>query len=73
MFKALESTVKRDPTAAHYKFIDDPYLIPNSLGKKRMYALSREAGKRAAMWILQEHAEYLDSKMSVPLIEVNKL
>ncbi|XP_043478607.1 protein PTCD3 homolog, mitochondrial [Leptopilina heterotoma] len=66
---ALESTIKRDPTAAHYKFIDDPYLIPASNNDKRSFALSREAGRKAAMWIRQEHAEFFDHKIAEPFIE----
>lgn len=66
---ALESTIKRDPTAPHYKFIDDPYLIPASNNDKRSFALSREAGRKAAMWIRQEHAEFFDHKIAEPFIE----
>lgn len=66
----MESTIKRDPTAPHYKFIDDPYLIPASNNDKRSFALSREAGRKAAMWIRQEHAEFFDHKIAEPFIEV---
>ncbi|XP_014206559.1 protein PTCD3 homolog, mitochondrial [Copidosoma floridanum] len=65
---ALESTLSRDPTAPDYKYIDDPYLIPSSLSKKRVYSLAKESGKRAAKWILQEHADLLKSKLSEPLV-----
>lgn len=56
MLYTLSKTVGRDPTAAHYKFHDDPYLIPTSLFYKDQYALSQEAGKQAAQWIKREHA-----------------
>lgn len=52
----LSKTVGRDPTAAHYKFHDDPYLMPTSLFYKEQYALSHESGKQAAQWIKREHA-----------------
>lgn len=44
ILKALESTLKRDPTAAHYKYHDDPYLIPKSNISKRTYAMAEESG-----------------------------
>ncbi|XP_001605541.1 protein PTCD3 homolog, mitochondrial [Nasonia vitripennis] len=69
ILEALETTISRDPTAADYKFIDDPFLIPTSLSKKRMYSLARESGKKAAMWILQEHADLLKSDLSQPLVQ----
>lgn len=52
----LSKTVGRDPTAAHYKYHDDPYLIPTSLFNREQYALSHESGKQAAQWIRREHA-----------------
>lgn len=30
ILRCLETTISRDPTAAHYKYHDDPYLIPMS-------------------------------------------
>lgn len=53
----LSKTVGRDPTAAHYKYHDDPYLIPTSLYNREQYALSQESGKQAAQWIRAEHAK----------------
>ncbi|CAB0010601.1 unnamed protein product [Nesidiocoris tenuis] len=50
ILKALSSCVGVDPTAAHYKFHDDPYLMPYSNPNKRAYALSQEAGRKAALW-----------------------
>lgn len=50
--------------------MDDPYLIPTSIGKKRLYSLAREAGKKAALWIRQEHADLLQAHISDPLIPV---
>ncbi|XP_023938171.2 protein PTCD3 homolog, mitochondrial [Bicyclus anynana] len=57
ILQALAATVGTDPSAAHYKYHDDPYLIPQSNYRKRSYALSAEAGRKAAAWIRDEHAE----------------
>lgn len=57
ILKALSATVKRDPTAAHYKYHDDPYLIPTSNITKRTYAMANEAGVKAAQWIKEEHRD----------------
>jgi len=63
ILQALASTVGRDPTAPHYKYHDDPYLIPMSNMAKRTYSLSKEAGRKAASWIKEEHRElFLVSK-----------
>lgn len=42
---ALSATVGNDPTAAHYKYHDDPFLIPMSNQGKRTFALAQEAGR----------------------------
>lgn len=52
----LSKTVGRDPTAVHYKYHDDPFLIPTSLYNRDQYALSLESGRQAAKWIQREHA-----------------
>jgi len=65
----LASTVKRDPTGPHYKFHDDPYLIPASSHTKRTYSLSQEAGRKAANWIKQEHADLFNHRNAEPFIE----
>ncbi|CAH1403627.1 unnamed protein product [Nezara viridula] len=69
ILKALASTVKRDPTAPHYKYHDDPYLIPYNNFTKRSYALSQESGRKAARWIRQQHKELFQHKIAEPLIE----
>lgn len=68
--KALASTIKQDVTAAHYKYHDDPYLIPTSNTTKRVYALAQEAGRKAAYWIRQEHAELFQHRVADPPIQV---
>lgn len=54
---ALAATVKRDPTAAHYQFVDDPYLIPKSQITKSNYALAMENGRKAAYFVMNENPE----------------
>lgn len=70
LLQALASTIKRDPTAPHYKFHDDPYLIPTSNKAKRVYALSQESGRKTAMWIKQQHPELFQHKVAEPPIQV---
>ncbi|XP_046978802.1 protein PTCD3 homolog, mitochondrial [Vanessa cardui] len=62
ILQALAATVGNDPTAAHYKYHDDPYLIPLSNFRKRAYALSAEAGRKAAAWIRDEHANLFTTR-----------
>lgn len=57
ILRALSQTVGVDPTAAHYKYHDDPFLIPTSNSTKRNYALAKESGKKSAKWIIQENRE----------------
>ncbi|XP_026327030.1 protein PTCD3 homolog, mitochondrial [Hyposmocoma kahamanoa] len=66
ILQALAATVGPDPTAAHYKYHDDPYLIPLSNFRKRSYALSAEAGRKAAAWIRDEHAELFATRIWDP-------
>lgn len=69
ILQALASTVGRDPTAPHYKYHDDPYLIPMSNMAKRTYSLSKEAGRKAASWIKEEHRELFLHQEAQPPIE----
>lgn len=59
----LSKTVGKDRTAAHYKYHDDPYLMPTSLYSREQFALSQEAGKQAAKWIKSEHADLYNVNM----------
>lgn len=52
---ALAATVGRDPTAPHYKYHDDPYLIPTTNLNKRAFAMAQESGRKAAKWIKEKH------------------
>ncbi|KAM8712933.1 hypothetical protein ACLKA7_013290 [Drosophila subpalustris] len=69
LLQALASTVGRDPTAPHYKYHDDPYLIPMSNVAKRTFTLSKEAGRKAASWIKEEHRELFLHQEAQPPIE----
>jgi pentatricopeptide repeat domain-containing protein 3 len=60
ILRALSQTVGFDPTASHYKFHDDPYLIPLSNVGKRSFALAEESGRKSAKWIRQQHSNLFD-------------
>ncbi|XP_055637958.1 protein PTCD3 homolog, mitochondrial [Toxorhynchites rutilus septentrionalis] len=66
ILNALSSTVGSDPTAAHYKYHDDPFLFPLTNVNKRMYAMAQEAGRKAAAWIRQENAKLFQHKEADP-------
>ncbi|CAG9853906.1 unnamed protein product [Phyllotreta striolata] len=68
ILKALEKTISRDPTAAHYKYHDDPYLIPMSNIGKRTFAMAQESGRKSAHWIRKEHADLFNHKEADPAI-----
>jgi hypothetical protein len=69
--QALASTVSRDISAPHYKYHDDPYLIPSSNVGKRTFALAKESGRKAAQWILQQHPELFDTSLAQPPVPVS--
>ncbi|XP_012061081.1 PREDICTED: protein PTCD3 homolog, mitochondrial [Atta cephalotes] len=69
ILKALESTISRDYTAPHYKFHDDPFLIPQSNLHNRMYALAKESGRKTAMWVREEHRDLFQHKVADPEIK----
>ncbi|KRX37792.1 Protein PTCD3 -like protein, mitochondrial [Trichinella murrelli] len=54
LLESLASTVKDDPTAGHYAYMDDPYLIPSSNAAKRSYLLGKYSGKNAARYFARE-------------------
>lgn len=45
-----------------FRYHDDPFLIPLSNFRKRSYALSAEAGRKAAAWIRDEHADLFTTR-----------
>ncbi|XP_076241741.1 small ribosomal subunit protein mS39 [Calliopsis andreniformis] len=66
---ALDSTVPRDPLRTHYKFHDDPFLLPSKKPEQRIYSLSFEAGRKTAMWIHREHRNLFPADLSDPPIK----
>jgi pentatricopeptide repeat domain-containing protein 3 len=69
ILRALASTVKKDVTAPHYKYMDDPFLIPQSNLNRRAYALSRESGRKAAKFFMDNYPQYFfrdDAEPKVP-------
>ncbi|CAK1551948.1 unnamed protein product [Leptosia nina] len=62
ILQALAATVGVDPTAPHFKYHDDPFLIPQSNYRKRAYALSAEAGRKAASWIRDEQSQLFTTR-----------
>lgn len=68
ILRALSKTVGSDLTAAHFKYQDDPYLIPTSNSNKRVFALAQESGRRAAKWVKHEHADLFQHTNADPPI-----
>lgn len=71
ILKALSQTVGNDPTAAHYKYHDDPFLIPMSNIGKRTFAMSQESGRKSAKWIRQENSELFQVSLSLSSLRCN--
>ncbi|KAL2720511.1 hypothetical protein V1478_010087 [Vespula squamosa] len=69
ILRALERTISRDSFTPHYKYYDDPYLIPTSKQSQRQYALSLESGRKTGMWIHKEHAELFRQNIADPIIQ----
>ncbi|KAG0712519.1 Protein PTCD3, mitochondrial [Chionoecetes opilio] len=69
ILKALASTVGVDTTGPHYKYSDDPYLAPHSNLTKRSYALSKEAGRKAARWVREEHPKLFSHRPEDPFVQ----
>ncbi|KAM6136724.1 small ribosomal subunit protein mS39 [Phoenicopterus ruber ruber] len=68
VLQTLASTVKRDPTAAHYMFQDDPFLMPRNAASFRLFSLSKESGRNAAKYIIQQFPQYFDKTFAEPNI-----
>ncbi|NXY81438.1 PTCD3 protein, partial [Alcedo cyanopectus] len=68
VLQTLASTVKRDPTAAHYMFQDDPFLIPRNASSSRLFSLSKESGRNAAKYIIKNFPQYFDKTFAEPNI-----
>ncbi|XP_022706489.1 protein PTCD3 homolog, mitochondrial-like isoform X1 [Varroa jacobsoni] len=57
ILRALSSTLKPDYTAPHYRYHDDPFLIPHSSMNKRSFSLAKESGRKTARYFLQKYPE----------------
>ena len=88
VLEALGSTVGRDPTAFHYKYMDgklefnvnlllisrilfyfsDPYLLPSNAVSKRIFALSKESGRKAARYMVNKFPDLFEKPSSDPVI-----
>lgn len=66
ILKALEKTVNYDLTGPSYKFFDDPNLAPYHDRQGRLYSLAKNAGKKAARWVRNEHPELFTQVISEP-------
>ncbi|NWQ75800.1 PTCD3 protein, partial [Columbina picui] len=56
----------QDPTAAHYAFHDDPFLIPRNAANARLFLLSKESGRNAAKYIIKQFPQYFDKTFAEP-------
>ncbi|NXP80603.1 PTCD3 protein, partial [Ramphastos sulfuratus] len=56
----------QDPTAAHYMFQDDPFLMPRNAANSRLFALSKESGRNAARYIIKHFPQYFDKTFAEP-------
>lgn len=61
--------MKNDSTASAFRFHDDPFLIPFSSNAKRSFALSQEAGRKAARFIRDDNADLFQHRNAEPFIE----
>ncbi|XP_028902418.1 pentatricopeptide repeat domain-containing protein 3, mitochondrial [Ornithorhynchus anatinus] len=68
VLQALASTVNRDPTAAHYAFQDDPFLIPTSSNESRLFLLAKESGKKAAQYVIRTYPKFFEKDIADPHI-----
>ncbi|XP_067885406.1 small ribosomal subunit protein mS39 isoform X2 [Heterodontus francisci] len=68
VLQALAATVNRDHTAVHYRFQDDPYLIPRTSPEFRLYSLSQESGCNAAKYIVNTYPKLFQKDFAEPSI-----
>lgn len=68
ILKALERTISRKTLVPHYKYIDDPFLLPSSVTERRLNSLSLESGRKTAAWIYKEHADLFERELATPSI-----
>lgn len=68
MLEALSSTVGRDPTAYPYNFQDDPFLSPRTVNEFKLYSLSKESGRSAAKFFINNNPKYFTTDFAEPHI-----
>ncbi|XP_051515000.1 pentatricopeptide repeat domain-containing protein 3, mitochondrial [Myxocyprinus asiaticus] len=68
VLQALASTVNKDPTASHYRFQDDPFLIPRTSGEFKLFSLSQESGRNAAKFFIKKYPKYFQKDYAEPHI-----
>ncbi|XP_068957167.1 small ribosomal subunit protein mS39 [Petaurus breviceps papuanus] len=68
VLQALASTIKRDPTAAHYTFQDDPFLTPVTSSEAHMFLLAKASGKNAAKYIINTYPKFFEKDIANPHI-----
>lgn len=59
----------QDNTAPHYKYHDDPFLIPRNFLNQRSFALSKESGRKAARFFLNKYPQLFyrdDAEPKIP-------
>ncbi|NXW18853.1 PTCD3 protein, partial [Circaetus pectoralis] len=56
----------QDPTAAHYMFQDDPFLMPRNAANSRLFSLSKESGRNTAKYIIKQFPQYFDKTFAEP-------
>ncbi|KAI4480739.1 hypothetical protein M0802_014112 [Mischocyttarus mexicanus] len=69
ILRALERTVSRDLSTPHYKYFNDPYLVPTSKQMQRYHALSFESGRKTAVWVHKKHGDLFRTDLADPVIE----
>ncbi|XP_015182596.1 PREDICTED: protein PTCD3 homolog, mitochondrial [Polistes dominula] len=69
ILRALEKTISRDLSTPHYKYFNDPFLVPTSKQAQRNYALSLESGRKTAIWVHKEHGDLFRTDIADPVIE----
>ncbi|XP_033343654.1 protein PTCD3 homolog, mitochondrial [Bombus vosnesenskii] len=69
ILEVLEQTIPKDFGNISYLYHDDPYLYPLRRTEYRSFALSYEAGRKAAKWIHNEHRDLFPKHLSEPEIE----
>jgi len=55
ILRALADTVQKDYTAPHYRYMDDPWLMPFTQSDKREFLFAKENGRSAARFIMESH------------------